>query len=227
MEHLRRTLELDPGDTRAMVALGELLEERDDLVAALSMFESARGADPASVPAARVERLRDHVAALKLPAPYQAIPAAPRVTRADIAALVGVRLEPLVARATERQVVITDIRGNWAQQWIAAVVRAGIMETLPNYEFDPQTVVRRGDLARTVSRLLTLVGGVKPGVSKKWENARVTVADVPPGHLSYPAVSVAVASGVMSLDNGAFRLLDPVTGMEAVDIIGRIEALAR
>jgi hypothetical protein len=179
------------------------------------------------VPASTIARLRDRVAALKLPEPYRAIPAAPRVTRADIAALVGVRLEALVSRAAERQVVITDIRGNWAQQWITSVVRAGIMDTLPNYEFAPQTVVRRGDLARTVSRLLTLLDGVKPGMSKRWENARVAVADVPPEHLSYPAVSVAAASGVMPLDNGAFRLLDPVTGAEALDIISRIETLAR
>jgi len=227
IEHLRRSLDLEPADARALVTLGELLEERGDLVTALSTFEAARAADASSVPASTIARLRDRVAALKLPEPYRAIPAAPRVTRADIAALVGVRLEALVSRAAERQVVITDIRGNWAQQWITSVVRAGIMDTLPNYEFAPQTVVRRGDLARTVSRLLTLLDGVKPGMSKRWENARVAVADVPPEHLSYPAVSVAAASGVMPLDNGAFRLLDPVTGAEALDIISRIETLAR
>jgi tetratricopeptide (TPR) repeat protein len=227
VDHLRKAIDLEPGDARALATLGELLEERGDVVTALSTYEAARGADPSAVPASTITRLRDRVAALKLPSQYRDIPGAPRVTRADVAALVGVRLEPLVARAAERQVVITDIRGNWAQQWITSVVRAGIMDTLPNYEFDPQTVVRRGDLARTVSRLLALVGGVKPGASKKWDDARVAVADVPAGHLSYPAVSVAVASGVMPLDNGTFRLLDPVTGAEAVDIIGRIEALAR
>jgi tetratricopeptide (TPR) repeat protein len=227
VEHLRRAVELDAGDARALVALGELLEERGDLVAALSALEAARALDPSSTPAATLARIRDRVAALKLPEPYRAIPAAPQVTRADLAALVGIRLEALVARAAPRQVVITDIRNSWAQQWISTVVRAGIMDTLPNYEFSPQAAVRRGDLARTVSRLLTLISGVKPGVSKKWDNAKVTVSDVPPGHLSYPAVAVAVASGVMPLDNGAFRLLDPVTGSEAVDVIGRVEALAR
>jgi tetratricopeptide (TPR) repeat protein len=227
IEHLRRAVDLDPGDARALATLGELLEERGDLVTALSMYQAARNADPNAVPATTIVRLRDGVAALKLPAQYQAIPGAARVTRADVAALVGIRLQPLVARAAERQVVITDVRGNWAQQWITAVVRAGIMDTLPNYQFDPQTAVRRGDLARTVSRLLTLIGGVKQGMSRKWENAGVTVTDVPPDHLSYAAVSVAVSSGVMPLDNGAFRLLDPVTGAEAVDIIGRVEALAR
>lgn len=227
IEHLRRALELEPADARALAALGELLEERGDMVAALSSYEAARAADPASVSTETLTRLRDGVAALKLPAQYRAIPEAARVTRADVAALVGVRLETLIARAAARQVVITDVRGNWAQPWITAVVRAGIMDTLPNYEFDPATVMRRGDLARTVSRVLALIGGVRPGISKKWDGAPVAIADVAPSHLSYPAVSVSVASGVMGLEGGAFGLLEPVSGAEAVDVIGRLEVLAR
>jgi S-layer family protein len=164
---------------------------------------------------------------LKLPVQYRAIPESTRVTRADVAALVGVRLEALIARAAQRQVVITDVRTHWAQAWISAVVRAGIMDTLPTYEFDPATVVRRGDLARTVSRVLALIGGVKPGISKKWDSASVPISDVAPTHLSYPAVSVSVAAGVMGLEGGAFGLLEPVTGAEAVDVISRLEALAR
>lgn len=227
IEHLRRAVELEPGDARALAALGELLEQSGDVVAALSMYEAAAKADPSVVPAATLGRVRDAVAALKLPAEYRALPGAEQVTRADLAALVGVRLESLVARAAPRQVIITDIRGHWAQPWVTAVVRAGIMDTLPNYEFDPATIVRRGELARTVSRVLALIGGIRPDAARKWENARIAVSDVAPGHLSYPAVSAAVASGVMSLDTGAFRLLEPVSGREAIDVIGRLEALAR
>ena len=53
------------------------------------------------------------------------------------------------------------------------------------------------------------------------------IADVAPTHLSYPAVSVSVASCVMGLEGGAFGLLEPVTGAQAVDVINRLEALAR
>ena len=107
------------------------------------------------------------------------------------------------------------------------MVRSGVMETLPNYEFEPSRRVRRGELAATVSRLLSLIGVVKPELAKKWQGARVTINDVPATHLSYPAVSMAVASGVMPLTNGNFDLLRAVTGAEAVEIIGRLEALAR
>lgn len=227
IEHLRKGIELDPGDARALATLADLLAESGDVVAALSSYESARALDPSSVPDEALARTRERVAALKLPAQYRAIPGAAQVSRADLAALVGVRLESLVARAAARQVVITDVRGHWAQPWITSVVRAGIMDTLPNYAFDPATVVRRGDLARIVSRVLALIAAVRPGVARKWDGATVAIADVPPGHLSYPAVSVAVASGVMGLQGGSFGLLEPVTGAEVVDVIGRLEALAR
>lgn len=227
LEHLRRAIDLEPGDARAHAALGELLEEQNDVVGALAAFEKARSLDPSAVPPATLARARDRVALLAMPAEYRAIAAAPRVSRADLAALIGTRLEALVARAAERQVVITDVRGHWAERWITEVVRASVMDTLPNYQFDPADTVRRGDLARTVARVLSLVAALRPSVARKWENARITVSDVAPTHLTYPAVSVAVASGVMSLDAGAFRLLDTVNGAEAVEVVGRLEALAR
>lgn len=226
-EHLRKAISLDPADARALASLGEIQEEQGDVVGALASYEKARAIDPGAVPATTLERARDRAALLKLPAEYAAIPGGSRVTRAEVAALIGVRLQALVARASERQVVITDVRGHWAQTWIEAVVRASIMDTLPNYQFDPGGIVRRGDLARTVSRVLSLIGAVRPAMATKWEKVHVVVSDVPPAHLSYPGVSAAVASGVMSLEGGAFDLLRPVTGAEAMDVIGRLEALAR
>ena len=52
------------------------------------------------------------------------------------------------------------------------------MDTLPNYEFEPRRQVRRGELATTVSRLLTLIASAKPELAKKWQGARVAINDV-------------------------------------------------
>jgi Tfp pilus assembly protein PilF len=227
LEHYRKAVDLDTGDARSWAAIGGLLEAADDMAGALSAYDRARGIDPAEVPEATVARVRARVALLKLPAEYRAIPGNAGVARGEIAALIGIRLETLVARAQTRQLIITDIRSHWAQQWINNVARAGIMDPLPNYEFQPGLRVRRGELALTVSRLLGLIGAAKPELLKKWQAANVTVADVPAGHLSYPYVSQAVAAGVMPLVNGNFELLRNVSGAEAIEIIGRLEALAR
>ncbi|HEX8030208.1 MAG TPA: S-layer homology domain-containing protein [Vicinamibacterales bacterium] len=227
LEHYRKAVDLDSSDARSLAAIGAILDGQGDVIGALSAYERAHAIDPSEAPDTVLARLRTAAAAAKLPAEYRAIPSGASVTRADIAALVGVRLEPLLARAKPRQAIITDVRGHWAQSWITPVVRSGVMDTLANYEFEPKRLVRRGELAATVSRLLTLVAAVKPEQAKRWQGARVAINDVASTHLSYPAVSVAVASGVMSLSGGNFELLKGVTGAEAMDIIGRIEALTR
>jgi len=227
LEHYRQAVDLDASDARSWAAIGALLEATDDVVGALSAYERARAVELGEVPDSVIARVRARAALMKLPAEYRAIPANAGIARGEVAALIGIRLEALVARARTRQLIITDVRGHWAQQWINAVARAGIMDPLPNYEFQPGLRVRRGELALTVSRLLGLVGAAKPELLKKWQATPVTVNDVPSGHLSFPYVSQAVAAGVMRLNGGSFELLRNVSGAEAMEIIGRIEALAR
>lgn len=227
LEHYRKAVAIDPSDARSLAGIAAILESQGDVVGALAAYERARAIDPGEVPEAALTGLRGAAALAKLPAEYREIPASSAVTRADIAALVGVRLESLIAQARPRQAIITDIRGHWAQPWIAPVVRAGVMDTLVNYEFEPRRQVRRGELATTVSRVLLLIAAAKPDLVTKLVGARVTIGDVPSTHLSYPAVAAAVASGVMPLSNGNFELLRGVSGAEAMDTITRLEALAR
>ena len=231
LEHFRRAVQLDASDARSLAAIGGILEAQGDVMGSLTSYERARAIDPAEVPDRVLLRLREAVKLASLPAEYRAIPEEPSLTRAQIASLIGVRLEPLIAKAQPRQVIITDIRNHWAQSWIVPVVRAGVMDTLPNYEFEPARRIRRGELAAVVSRLLTLIGALKPQLEKKWQSAAQgnagKIADVPPSHLSYRAVSLAVTAGVMPLSGGNFDLLRPVTGAEAMEVIGRLEALAR
>jgi tetratricopeptide (TPR) repeat protein len=227
LEHYRRALELDSNDARSHAGIGAILDSQGDVLGAIAAYEKARAIDAGEVPESVMVRLRAAAALAKQPPEYRAIPEHATITRADLAALIAVRLDALLAQAKPRQVIITDIRGNWAQNWIAPVVRAGVMDTLPNYEFEPNRQVRRAELATTVSRLLALIGALKPQLAAKWQAARLNINDVGSTHLSYPAVSAAVASGVMSLANGNFDLLRSVSGPEILDIIGRLEALAR
>jgi tetratricopeptide (TPR) repeat protein len=227
IDHYRKAVELDPSDARSLAALGTILEGQGDVLGALGYYERARSLDPSEVPEIVFARLRARAALAKLPPEYRAIPSGPTVSRGELAALIGIRLEALVARARPRPVIITDLRKHWAQPWITAVVRAGVMDTLPNYQFQPDERVRRGDAALVVSRVLTLIAAEKPEFAKKWQGARVMVTDVSPAHLSYPAVSMSVAAGVMPLANGGFDVLRAVSGADAFEIVGRLEALAR
>jgi hypothetical protein len=102
------------------------------------------------------------------------------------------------------------------------------MEAFPNHTFQPSAIVRRGDMAQAVSRVLTLIAAEKPRLAARWRDPRPRFPDVSPSHLSYPAVARSVSAGVMTTgEGGAFQLTNPVTGAEAVAIVQRLEALAK
>ena len=131
-----------------------------------------------------------------LPAEYRALDQAPQITRAELAALVGIRLATLVQNAPRvNAALMTDVRNNWAAPWIMAVARAGIMEPFANHAFQPRTVVRRVDLAQAVARLLARTAVVNPAAAKAWESAQLKFSDLSTGHLAYAAASASVAAG--------------------------------
>lgn len=224
----RRAIALDAGDAAAHAVAGGVLERQGDYAAAAAAFEAAAGIDGSAGYGARAADLRRKAEEAALPEEYRAIPGAPSITRAQLAALIGRTLETIVRTAPQRApVVMTDVRGHWADAWIQAVTRARILDAFPNHTFQPDGIVRRGDFARAVSRLLGIVGQRRPDRAAAWRGARPQFADVSPGHLAYPAAAEAVASGVMDAPGGVFALTRPVTGQEAIDALARVQALAR
>jgi tetratricopeptide (TPR) repeat protein len=225
LDHLRRAIELDPTDTAALIDAGQILEERQAFDAALANYRRAAEIEPGPAAAARIAAATARAREARLPAEFKAIAQAPQVTRGDLAALIGIRLEPLLQAAAPRQEVVTDIRTHWAARWIAAVVNAGVMDAFENHTFQPLVQVRRADLATAASRAVQLIAQRRADVRQRIAE-RPRIADVPPGHLDYPAVSAAVASGVMPLVDGRFQVSRPVTGAEAIETITRLQALA-
>jgi tetratricopeptide (TPR) repeat protein len=227
LAHGRDAAARDPSDASAQVLLGEILEEQSQWDEAVRAYEAAYRLDPTPETAERVARVKQRSDAARLPSEYRAIPRAARVTRGDLAALIGVRLDQFTrASARPAPVLVNDVRSHWAQPWIMAVVRAGFMEVYGNHTFQPRAVVRRSDLAQAVSRVLATVTSGDPARAAAWHQARVRFSDIGPGHLHYGAASTAVAAGVMSAGDGdAFQPSRPVTGAEAVEAVTRLEAI--
>jgi tetratricopeptide (TPR) repeat protein len=227
-EQIEKAISIDPNDARSFVVLAEVLEAMGQYEKAATALTNAAALEPSDAIHARIEGLRAKAAFEAMPAEFRAIEQAETVTRAQLAALIGIRLEALVKRTPPASVaVMTDARGNWAAQWILPVTRAGFMEVYGNHTFQPSAIVRRGDLAMAASRILSAIARENPRLGAGWRNARQKFSDLPPGHLSYSAASMAVAAGVMQpVENGAFQLSRAVTGAEAVAAINRLVELA-
>ena len=224
----RTSAALDPGDAKSISQIGELLEARGDFEGAAKAYADASAIEPTAELDKRLEDIRAKSALARLPAEYRSIEQAAQVTRADLAALIGIRLASLLPAARRGDAaLITDARNHWAATWIMAVARAGIMEPFANHAFQPRTVVRRTDLAQASARLLARIAAQNPGRAKGWESARLKFSDLSASHLAYPAASVAVAAGVMkTIGESGFQPSRAVTGAEAIAAIQRIESLA-
>jgi tetratricopeptide (TPR) repeat protein len=228
IDHLRRASELDPSDAASFALLGDLLDRQGRTDDAISAYSAALALEPDPDVEAKRAALRARAEFAALPEQYRAIENSAQLTRAELAALIGVRLAPLVQSAQVRDVsVLTDIRGHWAERWIAPVARAAIVEAFPNHTFQPRGLVRRVDLAQAVSRLLMLVAAQQPARGQAWTGARGRFSDMTTGHLAYPAASMAVAAGVMQpTADGAFQPTRVVSGAEAIAALDQVRALA-
>lgn len=226
LDRFRRAAELDPGDAVSLIQIGELLDERQDFAGAEAAYRRAADIEPSDDLSVRIAAMVEKALDARLPAEFRAMPGSSQMSRGDLAALLGVRLENILREAPVRDVVITDTQGHWAAAWIAQVARVGVIDPFANHTFQPGTLITRADLAGAVSRVIAVIATRRPEIRPRLAE-RPQIADMAAEHLSYPAVSVAVASGVMPLlEGGRFQVARFVSGAEAIDVVARVRALA-
>ena len=219
LEGALAVLEGDPSADRG-VALRRagLLAGQHEYVRAVEVYEGLLAIDPEDATAqAGAKAARESLALLSMPEEYRSIEEAPSITRADLAALLAVRVPGLRGEADGEARVVVDISDSWAREHIATVVALGILEPYPNHTFQPGAIVRRVDLARAAARVL-----------ERWRRLRAlspAPRDMVPTHLDYGSVESVLGAGLMALTaEGAFEPWRPVSGREAIETI---DALAR
>lgn len=226
-QHLERAMQVDTTDRAARIQYADLLEEQGDMAGAIKALEAAQAIDRSAETDARLATLRERADLTGLPPEFRAIEEAPTVTRAQVAALLGVRLPGLLRAAPKRPTaLVTDIGGHWAAPWISSVMDAGVMEPFPNHTFQPEGQVRRADFAAIVSRALALASALDPPRAKNWQRDRASFSDLQPTHPAYDAASRAVGTRILTATpDGAFEPTRLVTGAEASEAIARLQKL--
>jgi tetratricopeptide (TPR) repeat protein len=225
--HLERAMQVDPTDHAARIQYADLLEDQGDLSGAAKALEAAQAIERSADVESRLATLRERTDLAGLPPEFRAIENSPTVTRAQVAALLGIRLPALLRAAPKRPAaLVTDIGGQWAAPWISSVLDAGVMEAYPNHTFQPQGQVRRADFAAIVSRTLALASVLDPPRAKNWQRDHVSFSDLQPSHPAFDAASRAVGARVLTTTaDGAFEPTRPVTGAEAGEAVARLQKL--
>jgi tetratricopeptide (TPR) repeat protein len=212
-------LEADPLQSRQVqLRLGRLLAERGEHQRALEAFRALLDRDPGDVEARREAEAALRASDLaRMPAEYQRIAEAARLTRADLAALLANEVTALSRLTPGEPEVATDIARSWARPYILRVLALALMDVYPNHTFQPGATVRRGDLADAIGRVLDRL---------RWPVGPAPVLrDMSPAHLYHRGATRAVAAGLMDVTaQGAFEPWRPVSGKDATAVV---EALAR
>ncbi len=223
LARLDRAIALDPNALDAWLSIAELHLADGDLDRAEQALLRADALASGPDVARRLADLDRRRRAAALPIEYAAIEAADAITRGQLAALLGVQFESVLAgQAGDRAAIITDARDHWAYRWMIDVAQAGIMQADVNYRFQPERVVSRAELAQILVRVLR-AAGVDP-ISPA---GLPPFSDLDPGHLDYPAASEVVAAGLLSpLPQNTFRPSLSVTGGEAMAALSRLDRAA-
>jgi tetratricopeptide (TPR) repeat protein len=207
------------GERQVLLRLGRLLEDEKEFARALDVYTRILAHGPGDEEArAGQRRAREGVEASAMPPEYQAIPEAPRVSRADLAALLAVRVPALRRAGAGEPKVAVDIGSSWARDQIARVLALGLVDVYPNHTFQPGAIVRRVDLARAAARTLDLV---------HWPAGAAPVpSDMSRAHLDFDVVARSLAAGIMGLTpEGAFEPWRAVSGREAIDVVDAVARL--
>lgn len=225
--HARRAVLLDTNDAESHATVGAVLEAQNRPQEAGAAYARAAALDDRWK--SKAESLNAAANTAAVPAGLRDIAAAPTVNRAQLAALIGTRLNDLLTRAPRpAPAIITDVEGHWAAPWIVPVAQAGVMEVFSNHTFQPGAAIRRGELAQAVSQLLPLALAGRAAQLTQWQSARPAFPDVAASNLYYRAAALAVTAGILSVDDaGRFSPTRPATGTEAATAISRIEQLVK
>ncbi len=224
----RQAIQADATDAESWAVLGNVLDKAARSREASEAYDKAFSLDPRPLWRDRRDALRTRADDEAEPKAFREIATASTVTRADVAAMIGLRLPDLLSRSPRHvTVVATDAPGSWAATWILQVTQAGVMDVFSNHTFQPESLVKRGTLAEVVSRLLTALSSERGTDLSRWKAMTPPFADVPRGSPAYAAAALSVASGAMTAVGDRFGSTQPATGADLVAAIGRLQQLAR
>ena len=209
------------GERQVLLELGRLLCEQGEYARALDVYTRLLAHGPGDEAAqAGQRRAREGLEAMAMPLEYGAIAEAARVTRADLAALVAVRV-PALRRAGaggaargRRHLGIVGPRPGGAR------ARARDHGRLSQ----PHLPAGRD---RAAGRPRACGGAHARRAALCRAEAAPTPSDMSRAHLDFAVVERVLAAGLMGLTPaGAFEPWRPVSGREAIDVVDAVARLS-
>ncbi|MDZ7370995.1 MAG: tetratricopeptide repeat protein [candidate division KSB1 bacterium] len=227
-------LAASPDNQEARFYRAEIFFQQGDYAKASDGFRAIREGRFAETARERLRFISARIAASPRTPYGEALLQKEALTRADLAVLLiqelGIdrliaRRNPNPARSTTQatsNVPIVDITGLKEQLEIRKIVGLGVMSVYPDHCFRPFEVVTRMDAALIFQQALILITGDR-ALDTAYLNSGKRFIDVKPSHYGYNAVCLMTERGIMSSSEDAFAPNRPLSGIEALTAVRKLE----
>lgn len=218
----QEALLLEPGsdDARVLIIRSlSRLDAHDDALSALQQLQQSSPGD-SRLPALKADVVaRRDAWAARVTTPEGKIKLSGGISRQDLAFLFSEFFPKFMMEGSEKQLVaVKDLPAEepYSTACRSAISR-GLIEVLPDETFRPDFVLKRGDFAIYLSRLIAQYRGELNPEGKYVGQASSPFPDLPQNHWAFGSVMLVTELSIMkSNSDGTFGLSEPMAGSAAL-----------
>ncbi len=223
LPYYEAVLEKDVHNEAVLLKLAVIYEKKERFDMALVTLDrllAIRPGDPFLE--AEKQRIRDSIQEMNLPEKFKRIFFKTEINREELAALIGYYFEPFI-KMERAPVIVTDIDGSFARDYIIKVCTSGIMGARPDHTFDRFATPDRATFAVIINSLIQYLR--KNGRQLQFTplaNAAAG-ADLSPLHKNYELITFLVNSQILPLDaENNFNPTQPVSPADVIYALKKI-----
>lgn len=217
-----KVLEKLPHNQEILMKLADVYEKVDRIDSALVIYRKMQELRPGDLHISnKINELKIKFHESNLPPKFRNIYFKSDINREELAALFGHYFEKYLE--TQPPVIITDIGGSFAKEYIIKICTLKIMNLRPDHSFDRFSKINRAALAVVINALLKyLEKGAVTAYDMQFHPLEEIVepVDISPLHKDYIAIKFLVNSRIMKLDGenrfNPTRYASPPEVLEAI-----------
>ncbi len=218
-----KILEELPNKEEILIKLADVYERMEKVDAAIMVYKTLLSIKPGDIGIInKINDLKVKFYESDLPPKFKEIFFKKTITREDLAALLGFYFQRYLHLDTS-PVIIRDISGSYAREYIVSICSLGIMKVRPDHSFDRFSEVSRASFAVVLDALLQYLGHNGYAVRISPLEEVVEPADISPLHMYYKVIKFLVNTRIMQLDpENKFNSTAKVSPSSAIASIKRI-----
>ena len=221
--HYEKVLEELPNKEDVLVKLAEVYEKMEKTDSSIMIYKALLELKPGDIAIInKINDLKIKFYESDLPPKFKEIFFKKVVSREDLAALLGFYFARYL-QADHSPVIIRDIAGSYAKEYIIKICTLRIMNIRPDHSFDRFSDINRASFAVVLDNLLKYLQGIGKTVKIAPLEEVVEPADISPLHKNYKIIKFLVNTRIMQLD--AENRFNGIRTLSPADVIAAIKRI--